>query len=114
MVNTQVDETTKNGDGGRKGSGVYTFLGLAIIVVVIVGSFFLFPWKDLFKEKVDKNLVAANAALEKKNWKEAITLFGKSLICGDDGKRHYTPPFLPVMASTMLSLPTAPLERASR
>ncbi len=79
MVDTQVDETTQNGDGKGKGSGVYTFLGFAIIVLVVVGSFFLFPWKDLFKEKADKNLVAANAALEKNNWKEAITLFGKSL-----------------------------------
>jgi tetratricopeptide (TPR) repeat protein len=79
MGDTQVEETAKNSNGGGKGSGVYTFLGLVIIVVVIVGSFFLFPWKDLFKEKVDKNLVAANAALQKKNWKEAITLFGKSI-----------------------------------
>jgi hypothetical protein len=50
--------------------------------------------------------LAENAALD-------ATLFGKSLVCGDDRECHCAPPFLPVTASTMLSLPSAPFERAS-
>jgi Tfp pilus assembly protein PilF len=65
--------------GGQRGSSAYTFFGFVILIGVIVGTLAFFPWKQAFKGAEDDSLKKANAALAKKQWKEAADLFEKSL-----------------------------------
>jgi tetratricopeptide (TPR) repeat protein len=60
-------------------STVYTFLGLAIVVAVVVTSVWVIPWRDLLKGREDRNFIEGSAALARQKWNEAIVFFGKSL-----------------------------------
>jgi len=63
----------------EKGAAVYTIMGVAIIVAVVVGMFFYFPWKDVFKEKQDPDMVAGLAAMADKQWEKAVSHFDKAI-----------------------------------
>jgi len=65
--------------GNQKGSAAYTFMGLAIIAVVIIVAIFFFPWGQVLKDKQNEDLIAANEAMAKNQWDKAITFFDKSI-----------------------------------
>jgi tetratricopeptide (TPR) repeat protein len=62
----------------ERGSTAYTFLGFAIIVVVVIGTISFFPWSEIGKGP-NPDMVAAGKAMDSKNWKQAITLYDKVL-----------------------------------
>ncbi len=63
----------------EKGQAVYSFLGYAIIVLVVVGVLFLFPWSDTMQQKKDPGLQEAFTAASQKQWKKALGLFNKAI-----------------------------------
>ncbi|MEW6532956.1 MAG: tetratricopeptide repeat protein [Thermodesulfobacteriota bacterium] len=64
----------------QRGWVAFTFLGVAIIIVVILGTIFLFPWSQMLdRTRVDKDYQEASEALAAGNWNKALTLFGRSL-----------------------------------
>jgi len=63
----------------ERGSVVYTYLGIAIIIAVVVGAAIFVPWNDIFKGTEDSNLASGNAALAKKDWDKAIVYFDKAI-----------------------------------
>jgi tetratricopeptide (TPR) repeat protein len=63
----------------QKGTAVYTVMGIAILVVVVVGMFLYFPWKQVFKGKQDPDLVAGLAAMADKQWEKAVSHFDKAI-----------------------------------
>ncbi|MEI7450293.1 MAG: tetratricopeptide repeat protein [Desulfomonile sp.] len=65
--------------GNQKGSAAYTFMGLAIIAVVIIVAIFFFPWGQVLKDKQNEDLIAANEAMAKNQWDKALTFFDKSI-----------------------------------
>jgi tetratricopeptide (TPR) repeat protein len=68
----------ESSSGPEKGSRALSVLGFAIIAAVVVGALLLVPWSDVFKGR-DTNYAAAMAAMEKKEWDKAVSLFQKSL-----------------------------------
>jgi len=77
------------GRGGEEGSAVYTFLGVAIIAAVVIGILLVFPWGEVFKGEEDENFPKATAALAKKKWNDAISLFAKSLESNPENAAAY-------------------------
>lgn len=65
--------------GNQKGSAAYTFMGLAIIAVVIIVAIFFFPWGQVLKDKQNEDLIAANEAMAKNQWDKALTFYDKSI-----------------------------------
>ncbi|MEW6352028.1 MAG: tetratricopeptide repeat protein [Thermodesulfobacteriota bacterium] len=63
----------------EKGQAVYSFLGYAILVLVVVGVFFLFPWSDTMEHKKDPGLQEAYKAISQKQWNKALGLFNKAI-----------------------------------
>jgi len=70
---------TGAGRGSERGSSVYTILGILIIVVVVIATILVFPWKEALKGKVDANLLAADAAMTNKQWNTALPLYEKCI-----------------------------------
>lgn len=68
----------KNSVQNERGLTVYSFLGIAIIVLVIITTIFLFG-SQVFKQKQDADYLAGKKALADKHWEQAISLFDKSL-----------------------------------
>lgn len=68
---------TESGHDNERGSTAYTFFGVLIIVVVVIGAIFFFPWKQAFKGKADPNVAAAELAMTNKQWDQAIVLYEK-------------------------------------
>ncbi len=62
----------------ERGSSTYTFLGFAIIVVVVIGTIWFFPWNEIGKGP-NPDMIAAGKAMNSKDWKQAITLYDKVL-----------------------------------
>jgi tetratricopeptide (TPR) repeat protein len=71
--------SARRGTDNQRGSSTYTFLGLAIIVVVVIATLSLFMRGDFLKKESDPNMVAAEQAMAKHQWKEAIANYDKSL-----------------------------------
>lgn len=67
------------GIGQEKGSAAYSFIGFAIIVIVIVATLLYFPWEQIGAAKKDDNFQRALSAMENKEWQRAVSLFDKSL-----------------------------------
>jgi tetratricopeptide (TPR) repeat protein len=63
----------------EKGQAVYSFLGYAIIVMVILGAFFVFPWSDSMKPAKDPSLNEAREALSKRQWNTALNLYSRAI-----------------------------------
>jgi len=63
----------------QNGTAVYTVLGVAIIVAVIVGVILYFPWKDVFKGKQDPDITAGLAAMADKQWEKAVSHFDRAI-----------------------------------
>jgi tetratricopeptide (TPR) repeat protein len=61
---------------GQRGSTVYSFLGFAIIIAVVVAAVTL-NWSDTSKAP-DPNIDAAEKAMAAKDWNQAIVLFEKA------------------------------------
>jgi tetratricopeptide (TPR) repeat protein len=64
---------------GETGSALYTYLGVAIIIAVVVGAALFVPWNHVFKGSQDSNLVAGNDALARKQWEKAVSSFDKAI-----------------------------------
>ncbi len=71
--------TLKSVSKDERGSSFYSFLGFLVLIAVIIGAIFLIPWGEFGGRPQDPNYVAAMAAMEKKQWNEAISLFDKSI-----------------------------------
>ncbi len=68
----------------EKGSSTYTFLGFAIIAVVVVAAV-MFDWGGMGKqEPKDENYTAGVTALKNKQYTEAMASFDKSLKSNPD------------------------------
>ncbi|MFC1834382.1 tetratricopeptide repeat protein [Thermodesulfobacteriota bacterium] len=68
------------GNSHERGSSAYSFLGFAIIVVVVLGAVLFFPFSEVMKTQApDKSSQEAAAALNDKDWDKALELYGKSL-----------------------------------
>lgn len=63
----------------QKGSAIYSFLGFLIIAIVVVGAAIWFPWDKAFKPARDSSLAQAQAAMDKKDWQTAVSLYSKIL-----------------------------------
>lgn len=63
----------------ERGSALYTYLGIAIILAVVVGAALFVPWSDVFKGTQDANLAAGNDALARKQWEKAVGYFDKAI-----------------------------------
>lgn len=68
-----------HGIGDETGSGVYSFLGFAIIIVVVVATLLYFPWGQIRPGKEDLDFKNAQAAMKTSDWDKAISLFEKSI-----------------------------------
>ncbi|MBI5571321.1 MAG: tetratricopeptide repeat protein [Desulfomonile tiedjei] len=67
------------GTVNQRGSSTYTFLGLAIIVVVVIATLSLFMRGDFMQKGPHPDMVAAEQAMAKHQWKQAIAKYDKSL-----------------------------------
>jgi len=67
------------GFGSERGSSAYTILGISIIVVVVIATVFVFPWKEVLKFRVDPNLAAADTAMANGQWDTALDLYEKCI-----------------------------------
>ena len=79
MKGFRHESVSTSGIGDERGSGVYSFFGYAIIVVVIVAGLLFFPWDQIKKSGQDTDFKSATTAMAEKNWDKAIELFDKSL-----------------------------------
>jgi tetratricopeptide (TPR) repeat protein len=61
----------------QRGSSTYSFLGYAIVILVVIAAIFL-PWGDEGKAP-DPNMAAAEKAMSAKDWNKAITSYGEAL-----------------------------------
>ena len=68
----------------ERGSSSLSFIGYAIVAVVIVGAILFFPWGDIGKQAQDTDYNAGVNALNKKQYSEALTYFDKSLKSNPD------------------------------
>jgi tetratricopeptide (TPR) repeat protein len=62
---------------GQRGSSTYSFLGYAIVVVVVIAAYCL-PWSDLEKGP-DAVMATAGKAMAAKNWNKAISSYDKAI-----------------------------------
>lgn len=62
----------------ERGSAAYSFIGFAIIALVVVVALIL-PWGDLMKKKPASGLAAAKSALANQEWDKAVSLFDKAI-----------------------------------
>jgi tetratricopeptide (TPR) repeat protein len=76
MKSTIGREAGYFGRDSQRGSSVYSFLGILIIVVVVIGTIFFFPWGEI-SGRPDSTLIDAKNALKDQQWEKAITLYGK-------------------------------------
>ncbi len=83
--NSSLISTLRN----ERGSSAFTFAGYAIIVVVIIGAFWIFQSGDFGKPAQDQNYESGKKALENKHWTEAISFFDKSLKTNPDNVAAY-------------------------
>jgi tetratricopeptide (TPR) repeat protein len=63
----------------ERGSAAYSFLGWAILIVVVIAALLVIPWGDLAPEKENTEFVQANKALAQQQWSQAIELFDKAI-----------------------------------
>ncbi len=63
----------------ERGSSVYSFLGYAVLAVLVVVTLFVFPWGQLMGPKTSADVAAGNDAIAKKQFDKAIVLFDKAL-----------------------------------
>ncbi len=63
----------------ERGSSVYSFMGYAVLAVLIVVTLFVFPWGQLMGPKTSADVAAGNDAIAKKQFDKAIVLFDKAL-----------------------------------
>lgn len=61
--------------GNERGSSSYSFLGFAIIAVVVVAAIVWFPWDQVFETGKDAGILNAKQAMVGKQWKSAIGFF---------------------------------------
>lgn len=65
--------------GNERGSSTYSFVGFAIIAVVVVAAIVWFPWDQVFDTGKDANVWAAKQAMDKKQWDKAVVFFDKAI-----------------------------------
>lgn len=75
--------------GNERGSSTYSFVGFAIIAVVVVAAIVWFPWDQVFETGKDANLWAAKQAMDKKQWDKAVVFFDKAIKANPDGVDGY-------------------------
>ncbi len=63
----------------QRGSSAYGFFGILIIIVVVIGTIFFFPWDQISTGRPDSTLVEAKQALDKGQWDKAVSLFDKAI-----------------------------------
>jgi tetratricopeptide (TPR) repeat protein len=73
----------------ERGSVTYTYLGIAIIILVAVGALFVVPWSELFKGTPDSNMASGNQALAANQWEKAIGYFDKAIKANPAGAAAY-------------------------
>lgn len=95
----------------QKGSTAYSFLGFAIIVIVVVGAILFFPWEDAFQGPKDNDFKAAQNALKAGNWEKAAELYEKVIKKQADNAEAYVGLS---MADQMLGKPDKALENAKK
>lgn len=78
MKNWACVSGSATGIRSQSGQTVYTFLGLIIIGIVVVAAFLL-PWNEMSTPAQDPELMAANKALDNKDFKAAVAGFSKCL-----------------------------------
>ncbi len=73
----------------QAGSSTYTFLGFAILAIIVVCAVAFFPWNQVFQGKKDPDMIAANDALAKKQWDKAVSLFDKAIKSNPSNSEAY-------------------------
>lgn len=73
----------------EKGSSVFTYLGILIIIGAIALGVTLLPWSDFVGQKKDTSFADAAAALATKKWSEAVGLFDKTIKKNPDNPSAY-------------------------
>ncbi|MGD9818949.1 MAG: tetratricopeptide repeat protein [Desulfomonilaceae bacterium] len=68
----------------ERGSSVYSFLGYAVLAVLVVVLLFVFPWSQLTGPKASADVAAGNDAMSKKQFDKAIVFFEKALKANPD------------------------------
>jgi tetratricopeptide (TPR) repeat protein len=75
-----------HGLNNERGSAAYSFLGFAIVAVCIIVVIFIFPWSQISGgSPKDANYLSGMGALAKKQYKEAIADFDKSIQANPNG-----------------------------
>ena len=70
---------TNHASGSKKSAYALTFLGVAVLVTAVVVTIFLFSWSHFSGQWRDSDLVSADDAMARKDWKRAVALFSESL-----------------------------------
>ncbi len=73
----------------QKGQAIYSYLGYAIIGVVILGALYLFMWSDVIQQAQDPGLAEARQAVAKRQWGTALSLFSKAVELKPDNAQAY-------------------------
>lgn len=81
-------EAGYRGRDAQRGSSAYSFLGILIIVVVVIGTIFFFPWGQI-SSRPDSTLIDARKALDGQQWEQAISLYGKAIKQNPDNATAY-------------------------
>jgi tetratricopeptide (TPR) repeat protein len=68
----------------EKGSSAYSFMGYAVLAVLIVVTLFVFPWDQLMGPKTSADVAAGNDAIAKKQYDKAVVFFDKALKASPD------------------------------
>jgi tetratricopeptide (TPR) repeat protein len=73
----------------EKGSSVFTYLGVLVIIGAIALAVAMMPWSDFLAKKKDNSFADAAAALAKNQWSQAINLFDKTIKKSPDNPNAY-------------------------
>lgn len=63
----------------QKGSSAYSFMGYAVLALLVVLTLFVFPWEQLLGPKTSADVAAGNDLITKKQYDKAIVFFDKAL-----------------------------------
>ncbi len=63
----------------ERGSSAYSFMGYAVLAVLVVVTLFVFPWSQLMGPKTSADVAAGNDAIAKKQYDKAVVFFDKAL-----------------------------------